>query len=58
MILAAATARPAAHLSRTGGKSLAEVAFLSGFADQPHLARTFRREVGTTPAAYRADFGR
>jgi AraC-like DNA-binding protein len=48
----------AAHLSRTGGKSLAEIAFLSGFADQPHLARIFRREVGTTPAAYRADFGR
>lgn len=31
----------------------AEVAALTGFADQPHLTRWFRRVVGVTPAAYR-----
>lgn len=30
----------------------AEVAATCGFADQPHLTRTFRRAVGVTPARY------
>jgi AraC family transcriptional regulator len=33
--------------------SLAEVALVSGFADQHHLARVFRRITGLTPSSYR-----
>ena len=33
--------------------SLTEVALASGFADQHHLARVFRRITGVTPSAYR-----
>ena len=33
--------------------SLAEVAAASGFCDQAHLSRHFRRVFGTTPAAFR-----
>ena len=36
---------------------LAEVGFLSGHADQPHLTRCFRQRSGMTPQAYRAAFG-
>jgi AraC family transcriptional regulator len=32
---------------------LAEVALVSGFADQHHLARVFRRITGVTPSTYR-----
>jgi AraC family transcriptional regulator len=32
---------------------LADVALLAGFADQSHLTRTFKRQLGLTPAAYR-----
>lgn len=32
---------------------VAAVAGLAGFADQAHLTRWFRREIGATPAAYR-----
>jgi AraC family transcriptional regulator len=32
---------------------LAQVALLAGFVDQSHFTRTFKRLVGTTPAAYR-----
>ena len=35
------------------GESIAEVAAATGFADQSHLTRTFRRSTGVTPAAYR-----
>lgn len=34
--------------------SLAEVAAASGFCDQAHLSRHFRRVFGTTPAVFRA----
>ena len=47
----------ATHLCRANGPELAEIAFLAGFADQAHFARTFSRAVGTTPSSYRADFG-
>jgi AraC family transcriptional regulator len=33
--------------------SLTEVALASGFADQHHLARVFRRVTGVTPSSYR-----
>jgi AraC-like DNA-binding protein len=32
---------------------LAEIALLTGFADQSHFTRTFKRQIGLTPAAYR-----
>jgi AraC family transcriptional regulator len=32
---------------------LADVALLAGFADQSHFTRTFKRQLGFTPAAYR-----
>lgn len=47
----------AALLCQPKGPTLAETAFRSGYADQPHFARAFHRAVGTTPAAYRAAFG-
>jgi AraC family transcriptional regulator len=45
------------HLTSSGAP-LAEVALLAGFADQSHFTRTFRRETGLTPAAYRKLTGR
>jgi AraC-like DNA-binding protein len=35
------------------GRGLAETAALTGFADQAHLTRWFRRVVGITPGNYR-----
>lgn len=35
---------------------IAEVGFLSGFADQPHFTREMQRLVGLPPAAYRQAF--
>jgi AraC-like DNA-binding protein len=37
-----------------GGRSLVEVAFDAGFADQAHFTRAFRSAFGLTPARYRA----
>jgi AraC-like DNA-binding protein len=34
------------------GHPLASVAAAAGFADQPHLTRSFRRTMGVTPGAY------
>jgi AraC-like DNA-binding protein len=39
-----------------GGASPAAVAADCGFADQPHLTRTFKRVVGVTPARYARAF--
>lgn len=36
--------------------TLAEIAFVCGFSDQAHLASTFKRATGTTPATYRRSF--
>ena len=37
-----------------GDMSLAEIALRAGFADQSHLTKIFRRQLGITPAVYRA----
>lgn len=33
--------------------SISDIAHSCGFADQPHLNRVFKAQIGTTPAAYR-----
>lgn len=38
---------------RDGRATLSSIALDAGFADQSHFARTFRRFVGVTPAAFR-----
>jgi AraC-like DNA-binding protein len=38
----------------TTTESLASIAQLTGFADQAHLTRQFRKRVGVTPGAFRA----
>lgn len=38
----------------SGGAAIAEVAADCGFADQPHLTRTFKRAVGVTPGRFAA----
>lgn len=45
--------RARAMLERTS-TPLPEIAGECGFADQPHLTREFKKRVGTTPGAYRA----
>lgn len=37
---------------------LADVALMTGFADQSHFTRRFHRHVGCTPAAFARDYGR
>jgi AraC family transcriptional regulator len=44
----------AGRLARTD-ESVAGLAAASGFADQSHFTRAFRRYAGVTPAAYRRD---
>jgi AraC-like DNA-binding protein len=38
------------------GHSLTDAAAASGFADQAHLTRSFRRTMGITPGAYRSAY--
>ncbi|WP_421223766.1 helix-turn-helix domain-containing protein [Aeromonas enteropelogenes] len=40
------------------GQPLAEVALASGFADQAHFQRQFKRRVATTPGHYRSQLAR
>ena len=35
------------------GRSISDVAWATGFADQSHLTRHFKRQVGVTPARYK-----
>jgi AraC-like DNA-binding protein len=44
----------AARHALAGGAAVADVAAATGFADQAHLTRWFRRCYGITPGAYRA----
>ncbi|MET8876303.1 AraC family transcriptional regulator [Nocardia sp. NPDC004604] len=39
-----------------GGMRIAEIAYATGFHDQPHLTRAFTAAYGMTPATYRASF--
>ena len=45
--------RAAARHLRDGAYSLADIAAETGFADQSHLQRMFKRAFGTTPKVYR-----
>ncbi|WP_425398171.1 helix-turn-helix domain-containing protein [Aeoliella sp.] len=44
------------RLLTTTQRSMADVAALTGFADQSHLIRVFRQVTGMTPAAFRKRF--
>ncbi len=50
--------RAAEYLCDKRGPGLAEIGFLSGYADQSHFTRTFRAAVGVPPSAYREEFAR
>ena len=50
--------REAAHLLASTDAPLGRVALASGFADQSHLCRVFKAEMGLTPQAYRQLVGR
>jgi AraC-like DNA-binding protein len=47
----------AARRALASGAAVADVAAATGFADQAHLTRWFRRCYGITPGAYRAACG-
>ena len=55
-LLAEARCRAGAWRLLHTADPIAEVGFLSGFADQPHFTREMQRRVGMPPAAYRAAF--
>ncbi len=55
-LLAEARCRSGAWRLLHTADPIAEVGFLSGFADQAHFTRELRRRVGLPPAAYRAAF--
>jgi AraC family transcriptional regulator len=42
----------------TSDTSLVEVALATGFADQSHFSRTFKRQTAMSPAAFRKSFAR
>lgn len=48
--------RHAETLLRTTERGIAEIALALGFSSQSHLTTSFRRRLGTTPRAYRAQF--
>ena len=56
-VVSEARTRAAAWWLAQTPRSIAEVGFLCGFADQPHFTREFSRRVGVTPAKYRQAFG-
>jgi AraC-like DNA-binding protein len=45
--------RQACELLRTTDQSITQVAMAVGFSDGAHFTRTFQREIGMTPRAYR-----
>lgn len=46
----------AASLLKDGRQEISRIAFETGFADQSHLTRVFKRAFGLAPAAYRRAF--
>ena len=40
-----------------GGASISEIAFATGFSDQSHLTRHFKRVLGVTPGSYSRSYG-
>ena len=44
----------AKQMLRLSGASIADIAIVTGFADQSHFTKVFRRLAGVTPSAYRA----
>lgn len=52
-ILRDARVKRAARALLDSDASLAEIGYASGFADQAHFTREFRRIIGTTPAEWR-----
>jgi AraC family transcriptional regulator len=46
--------RRAEHFLRTSDMTILEASVRTGFADQGHFTKTFRRFVGVTPTEYRA----
>ncbi|WP_117211095.1 helix-turn-helix transcriptional regulator [Allorhizocola rhizosphaerae] len=55
-LLAGARAHRAGELLMRAEPSLGVVGFASGYADQPHFTREFKRRTAMTPAAYRSSF--
>jgi AraC-like DNA-binding protein len=55
-LLAQARLNHAAHRLADSDAPLAEVGYLSGYADQPHFTRQFHAHTGLTPAQFRAQF--
>lgn len=55
-LLAQARLNHAAHRLTGSDAPLAEVGYLSGYADQPHFTRQFHAHTGLTPAQFRAQF--
>jgi AraC-like DNA-binding protein len=45
--------RQACELLRNTDQSIMQVAMAVGFSDGAHFTRTFQREIGMTPRAYR-----
>jgi len=45
--------RQACHLLRNTDQSITQIALTVGFSDGAHFTRTFQKEIGTTPRAYR-----
>jgi AraC-like DNA-binding protein len=45
----------AIQLLHDPANSLAEIAYLTGFSDQSHFTRIFKKQTGKSPAAFRKD---
>ena len=46
----------ASHALLRSNQSIAEIGFVTGYADQPHFTRDFKKTVGLTPAKFRESF--
>ena len=55
-LLSEVRATHAGHLLLSTASSTAEVGYLSGYADQAHFTREFKRHVALTPGQFRKEF--